>query len=66
MREPPLRLIMLATASSENLGGTSVVANEFKEAVYKGLAFLSTARLLRAQLASSGLPKYSSAADQLL
>ena len=47
-------------------GTFSVVANELKEAVHQGLQFLSTARLLRAQLASSGLNEYTAAADQLL
>ena len=45
---------------------SAVVADEFKEAVHHGMAFLAAARLLRAQLASSGLSEYSAAADQLL
>ena len=47
-------------------GDSAVVADEFKDAVHQGLAFLAAARLLRAQLASSGLSEYSAAADQLL
>ena len=61
-----MRLLTLETVSSKSLVGISMMADEFKEGVHKGMAFLTAARLLRAQLASSGLTEYAAAADQLL